>query len=40
MGAYPLYALKTQIWEFQNLHLIDLIFQNHLKMVFASFANQ
>lgn len=35
MGVYPLYALKTQIWVFQNIHLIGLIFQKNLKIQFA-----
>lgn len=35
MGAYPLYAQKTQIWVFQNLPLIDLILQNLLKIQLA-----
>jgi hypothetical protein len=29
MGVYPPYVLKTQTWEFQNLHLTGLIFQKH-----------
>lgn len=40
MGAYPLYARKTQIWAYQNLPLIDLILQNLLKMQFALLENQ
>ena len=39
MGVYPLYAQKTPIWEFQNLHLTGLILQNRLKTEFASFVN-
>ena len=40
MGAYPLYALKTQTWVFQNLRWTDLIFQNRLKIQFALFGNR
>ena len=39
MGVYPPYVLKTQTWEFQNLHLTGLIFQNLLKTEFALFVN-
>ena len=40
MVAYPLYARKTQTWEFQSTHLTGLILQNILKTAFALFANQ